>query len=546
MKNIIRNTLAVLLLVLGSAPPMFAQESTTPLPKFFEISNGREWTSQLLEFDEPVDGFRLTVFRTSHSGRTYNNYPYVCLAGIDITDAEGNDIAYVASTNSLSYGDCGLETLQDKDDNTFYHSAQPNNALISNNDYVYIEIAFAEPQSSFTYRQVRRAEGWDFPMYFSFSPLGVEVNPPFNPTNPPEPQENYYYNVTVATNPANVAYTYGAGKYLEGTNRSISYSQRNSSYKFSHWTLNGEHYSTSSSFTYKIAAGDAAFVAHFVYAPTSPQEPSVSNEYKLTLTSDNDAACTFNRASVTKVGAGNNVTLTAYVNQGYELLGWYKGEELVSTSTSFSYQMPAEDVMLVAKFRYNPFNPTEPEGGQEDVDVVGSFKLIYMVDGEVYKVVKVKPGSEVVPESVPFKEGYTFSGWSEAPATMPAEDVVIEGSFTVNIYKVFYYVGRELVHTDEVAYGEAIPVYVYEPVEDSEVFVGWVGETYETMPAHDVTYVADIETGIDEVKGENGTNGRRPEGLKAKVKTVYDFQGRKVDSLNKGVYIINGKKVLVK
>ena len=482
----------------------------------------------------------------------------------------------------------------------------------------------------------------------------------FNPTNPPEPQENYYYNVTVATSPANVAYTYGAGKYLEGTNRNISYSLRNSSYKFSHWTLNGEHYSTSSSFTYKIAAGDAAFVAHFVYAPTSPQEPSVSNEYKLTLTSDNDAACTFNRASVTKVGAGNNVTLTAYVNQGYELLGWYKGEELVSTSTSFSYKMPAEDVMLVAKFRYNPFNPTEPEGGQEDVDVVGSFKLIYMVDGEVYKVVKVKPGSEVVPESVPFKEGYTFSGWNEAPstmpaedvviegsftvntynviykvdseeykvvpvvygsaitlidepvkdghtfsgwseapatmpaedivvegsftvntynviykvdseeykvipvvygsaitlidepakeghtfsgwsevpATMPAEDVVIEGSFTVNIYNVFYYVGRELVHTDEVAYGEAIPVYVYEPVEDSEVFVGWVGEVYEAMPAHDVTYVADIETGIDEayneVKGENG-----------KVKTVYDFQGRKVDTLNKGVYIINGKKVFI-
>ena len=483
----------------------------------------------------------------------------------------------------------------------------------------------------------------------------------FNPTNPPEPQENYYYNVTVATSPANVAYTYGAGKYLEGTNRSISYSLRNSSYKFSHWTLNGEHYSTSSSFTYKIAAGDAAFVAHFVYAPTSPQEPSVSNEYKLTLTSDNDAACTFNRASVTKVGAGNNVTLTAYVNQGYELLGWYKGEELLSTSTSFSYQMPAEDVTLVAKFRYNPFNPTEPEGGQEDVDVVGSFKLIYMVDGEVYKVVKVKPGSDVVPESVPFKEGYTFSGWSEVPATMPAEDVVIEGTFTVNyyvvtylvdsavwasdsvaygsaitliddpvkdghtfsgwseapatmpaedvviegsftvnyyvvtylvdsavwasdsvaygseivlrdaptkdghtfsgwseapatmlaediviegtftvnIYNVFYYVGQELVHTDEVAYGEAIPVYVYEPVDDGEVFVGWVGEVYEAMPAHDVTYVADIETGIDEayneVKGENG-----------KVKTVYDFQGRKVDTLNKGVYIIDGQKVLVK
>ena len=42
-------------------------------------------------------------------------------------------------------------------------------------------------------------------------------------------------------------------------------------------------------------------------------------------------------------------------------------------------------------------------------------------------------------------------------------------------------------------------------------------------------------TGIDEVKYENG-----------EVKTIYDLQGRKVDTSSKGLYIINGKKVLVK
>ena len=43
------------------------------------------------------------------------------------------------------------------------------------------------------------------------------------------------------------------------------------------------------------------------------------------------------------------------------------------------------------------------------------------------------------------------------------------------------------------------------------------------------------ETGIDEVKGENG-----------KVKAVYDLQGRKVENPANGIYIVNGKKVLVK
>lgn len=184
----------------------------------------------------------------------------------------------------------------------------------------------------------------------------------YNPTNPPEPQENFYYNITVTSSPANVAYTYGAGKYLEGTDRSISYSLRNSNYRFSHWTLNGEHYSDKTSFTYKVATADATFVAHFVYNPISPQEPIASDEYKLTLTSNNDAACSFNRASVTRVKYDNYVTLTAYVNQGYEFLGWYKGATFVSGNSSFNYLMPAENVTLMAKFRYNPFNPAEPEG----------------------------------------------------------------------------------------------------------------------------------------------------------------------------------------
>ena len=45
----------------------------------------------------------------------------------------------------------------------------------------------------------------------------------------------------------------------------------------------------------------------------------------------------------------------------------------------------------------------------------------------------------------------------------------------------------------------------------------------------------EIETGISEVKCENGN-----------VKTMYDLQGRKVEKPTKGIYIINGEKILVK
>lgn len=56
--------------------------------------------------------------------------------------------------------------------------------------------------------------------------------------------------------------------------------------------------------------------------------------------------------------------------------------------------------------------------------------LTYMVDGEIYKTYSIEEGETITPEPAPIKEGYTFSGWSEIPETMPDHDVTITGSFT--------------------------------------------------------------------------------------------------------------------
>jgi hypothetical protein len=55
-----------------------------------------------------------------------------------------------------------------------------------------------------------------------------------------------------------------------------------------------------------------------------------------------------------------------------------------------------------------------------------------------------------------------------------------------------------------------------------------------------------IADGVDEVKGENGTEGRRPKGLKSKVKTSsYDLSGRRVNKVShKGIYVVDGKKIV--
>jgi hypothetical protein len=166
----------------------------------------------------------------------------------------------------------------------------------------------------------------------------------------------------------------------------------------------------------------------------------------------------------------------------------------------------------------------------------GKYKLFYYIDGKEFRSDSIAYGAKIETPQAPEKEGHTFNGWENVPETMPANDIVVVGSYTVNIYKVYYYVGDELVHTDEVAYGESIPAYEYTPT-NGDKFMGWDGEQYDTMPAHDVTYIANIESGILYINGDMSDY------------QIYDLNGRKVENvktLKSGVYIVNGKKTIVK
>lgn len=62
------------------------------------------------------------------------------------------------------------------------------------------------------------------------------------------------------------------------------------------------------------------------------------------------------------------------------------------------------------------------------------YNLTYMVDGKKYVEYNVQEGETVIPEPIPSKGGYTFSGWSEIPATMPDHDVTVTGTFIENTY----------------------------------------------------------------------------------------------------------------
>ena len=62
---------------------------------------------------------------------------------------------------------------------------------------------------------------------------------------------------------------------------------------------------------------------------------------------------------------------------------------------------------------------------------IETYFLIYKVDDKRYKAYELAEGTIIIPEPEPTKDGYEFSGWSEIPSTMPAEDVTITGTFSL-------------------------------------------------------------------------------------------------------------------
>ena len=143
--------------------------------------------------------------------------------------------------------------------------------------------------------------------------------------------------------------------------------------------------------------------------------------------------------------------------EGYTFSGW---SEIPAT-------MPAHDVVITGTFKVN------------------KYLLTYQVDGEIVKSDSIVFNTAITPEAEPTKEGYTFSGWSEIPETMPANDVIVTGTFKINKYLLTYKVDDEIVKSDSIVYNTAITPEA-EPMKEGYTFSGW-SEIPETMPAHDLT-----------------------------------------------------------
>ncbi|MDE5847605.1 MAG: InlB B-repeat-containing protein, partial [Muribaculaceae bacterium] len=153
----------------------------------------------------------------------------------------------------------------------------------------------------------------------------------------------------------------------------------------------------------------------------------------------------------------------APAKDGYSFKGW---DEVPET-------MPAKDLTVSGSYEIN------------------KYKLTFRIGEEVIAESELEYGAEVKSPEAPEKEGYTFAGWSEFPASMPAYNVDVLGSYDVNMYELSFTIGDEVIFSEKIPYGSSI-VAPEAPARDGYAFTGW-GEVPTVMPAQDLPFSGNYE-----------------------------------------------------
>ena len=132
---------------------------------------------------------------------------------------------------------------------------------------------------------------------------------------------------------------------------------------------------------------------------------------------------------------GNSIFLPAagYKLDGYNVMVgqgiyYWDNNEYESGMAGILSGSATNGVSINATMNYN--YATMPIRPVTNLSGVAKYNLTYLLDNEVYKSYEIEEGATITPEAEPTKEGYTFSGWNGLPATMPAHDVTVTGTFT--------------------------------------------------------------------------------------------------------------------
>ena len=296
--------------------------------------------------------------------------------------------------------------------------------------------------------------------------------------------------ITVPENPEKLGHTFDAWDgmpedgVLPAANITVTAVWSVNTYTIT-YKVNGEEYTAQ---TYEFGAA--------VSAPeyTVPEGHTFSGwDIPETMPAENlvlDAALTVNEYTVTY-----NINGEIYAIQVYAY-----GEEVFAPAYDvpdhFTFSgwdtpatMPAENIVLNAALI-------------ED----GKYTVSFMVDGETYFTFTGYEGDAITVPENPEKLGHTFDAWDGMPedGVLPAANITVTAVWSVNTYTITYTVNGKGYSVQTYEYGAAIITPAYD-VPEGYTFSGW--GVPETMPAEDLVVDATCTINVYEVTLIDGSNG---------------------------------------
>ena len=259
------------------------------------------------------------------------------------------------------------------------------------------------------------------------------------------------------------------------------------------------------------------------------------------------------KGTVTGAGSydsGAEATVTATPTTGYEFVNWTSGEDEVSKENPYVFTV-TDDVSLTANFQAATYTITYHPG---DGATFTTEKNSYTIE------------SEDITLDEPTKTGYKFDGWYDnAEFTGAAVTKIASGQtgdkefyakWTAETYTITYHPGDGATFTTEKnSYTiESEDITLDEPTMTGYDFGGWYDNAEFTGEA--ITKITKGSTGNKEFYAKwTETSSIKALFRDSKAVNVYTVGGTLVGrdmtvgevlQLKRGIYVINGKKIVVK
>lgn len=176
------------------------------------------------------------------------------------------------------------------------------------------------------------------------------------------------------------------------------------------------------------------------------------------------------------------VTYSLTMLVGDEVFGSYQfpaGADLTGLPTP---QKPGHD--------FSGWNKNYKKMPHSNLTVRGTYKphrhtLTYVIEDEMNFVRKMDFGAPIRPLVDPVRPNYTFSGWGDAPETMPDHDLTFTGRFTLNTRTLRFVLDDQLIYESVLHVGDPIkPPKI--TTREGYMFSGWRGLP-KAMPDEDYT-----------------------------------------------------------